>query len=43
LVAGPLRRLTLPGIALALIFNFDVSLGAFPFVILGIFLSGCLR
>jgi len=25
----------LPGIALALIYNFDVSLGAFPFVILG--------
>jgi zinc transport system permease protein len=38
LVAGPLGHLTLPGIALALIFNFDVSLGAFPFVILGIFL-----
>jgi len=37
LVAGPLGHLTLPGIALALIFNFDVSLGAFPFVILGIF------
>jgi ABC-type Mn2+/Zn2+ transport system permease subunit len=37
LVAGPLGHLTLPGIALALIFNFDVSLGAFPFVLLGIF------
>jgi zinc transport system permease protein len=37
LVAGPLGHLTLPGIALALIFQFDVSLGAFPFVILGIF------
>lgn len=37
LVAGPLGHLTLPGIALALIFHFDVSLGAFPFVILGIF------
>jgi ABC-type Mn2+/Zn2+ transport system permease subunit len=37
LVAGPLGHLTLPGIALALIFNFDVSLGAFPFVIVGIF------
>jgi zinc transport system permease protein len=37
LAAGPLGHLTLPGIALALIFNFDVSLGAFPFVILGIF------
>lgn len=37
LVAGPLGHLTLPGIALALIFHFDVSLGAFPLVILGIF------
>ncbi len=38
LVAGPLGHLTLPGIALALIYGFDVSLGAFPFVILGIIL-----
>jgi zinc transport system permease protein len=38
LVAGPLGHLTLPGIALAMIVGFDVSLGAFPFVILGIFL-----
>ena len=38
LVAGPLGHLTLPGVALALIFGFDVSLGAFPFVILGIVL-----
>jgi len=37
LVAGPLGHLTLPGIVLSLIFGFDVSLGAFPFVILGIF------
>jgi zinc transport system permease protein len=37
LVAGPLGHLSLPGIALALIFHFDVSLGAFPMVILGIF------
>ena len=37
LVAGPLGHLTLPGIALAMILGFDVSLGAFPFVILGIF------
>jgi len=36
LVAGPLGHLTLPGIALALIYGFDVSLGALPFVILGI-------
>jgi zinc transport system permease protein len=36
LVAGPLGHLTLPGIALAMVLGFDVSLGAFPFVILGI-------
>ena len=36
LVAGPLGHLTLPGIALALLYGLDVSLGAFPFVILGI-------
>jgi len=38
LAAGPLGHLALPGIALALIYGFDISLGAFPFVILGIFL-----
>jgi len=38
LVAGPLGHLTLPGIALALLWGFDVSLGAFPFVILGVLL-----
>ncbi|OQX51227.1 ABC transporter [candidate division CPR3 bacterium 4484_211] len=38
LAAGPLGHLTLPGIALALIYGFDVSLGAFPCVILGIVL-----
>ena len=38
LVAGPLGHLTLPGIALALIYDFDLTLGAFPFVILGIIL-----
>ncbi|MGB9715761.1 MAG: metal ABC transporter permease [Thermodesulfovibrionales bacterium] len=38
LVAGPLGHLTLPGIALALLYHFNVSLGAFPFVILGIVL-----
>lgn len=38
LVAGPLGHLTLPGIALALMYDFDVSLGAFPFVIFGIIL-----
>lgn len=36
LVAGPLGHLTLPGIALALLWGFDVSLGAFPFVVLGV-------
>jgi zinc transport system permease protein len=38
LVAGPLGHLTLPGVALALLYGFDISLGAFPFVILGIIL-----
>ncbi len=38
LVAGPLGHLTLPGVALALMFGFDVSLGAFPFVVLGVLL-----
>lgn len=36
LVAGPLGHLTLPGVALAVLYGFNVSLGAFPFVILGI-------
>lgn len=35
LVAGPLGHLTLPGVALALLYGFDMSLGAFPFVVLG--------
>lgn len=38
LVAGPLGHLTLPGVALALLWGFDVSVGAFPFVILGVVL-----
>jgi ABC-type Mn2+/Zn2+ transport system permease subunit len=38
LVAGPLGHLTLPGVALALVYGFDVSLGAFPFVLLGVVL-----
>ena len=38
LVGGALGHLTLPGIALALIYGFDVSLGALPLVILGIIL-----
>jgi len=38
LVAGPLGHLALPGVALALLYNFDISLGAFPFIVLGIIL-----
>jgi zinc transport system permease protein len=38
LVGGALGHLTLPGIALALIYDFDVSLGALPLVVLGIIL-----
>ncbi len=34
-VAGPLAHLALPGVALAIIYGFSMSLGAFPFVILG--------
>lgn len=36
LVAGPLGHLTLPGVALGILYGFNVSLCAFPFVILGI-------
>jgi zinc transport system permease protein len=35
-VAGPLGHLALPGAALALVYGFSISLGAFPFVIVGI-------
>jgi len=35
-VAGPLGHLALPGAALALIYGFNLSLGAFPFVVAGI-------
>jgi ABC-type Mn2+/Zn2+ transport system permease subunit len=35
-VAGPLGHLALPGAALALVYGFNISLGAFPFVVLGI-------
>ena len=38
LVAGPLGHLTLPGIAIALLYGFSISLFAFPFVMLGIIL-----
>ena len=36
LVAGPLGHLTLPGIALALLWGLDVSIGALPFVVVGV-------
>lgn len=38
LVGGPLGHLTLPGITLALIYGFDVSIGAFLFLVLAIIL-----
>jgi zinc transport system permease protein len=38
LVGGPLGHLTLPGITLALIYGFDVSIGAFLMLILAILL-----
>lgn len=38
LVAGPLGHLTLPGVALALLLGWDVSLGAFPIVVVGAWL-----
>jgi len=36
LVGGPLGHLTLPGIAIALIYGFDVSIGAFAMLVLAI-------
>lgn len=36
LVGGPLGHLTLPGIALALIYGFDVSIGAFVMLVLAV-------
>ena len=38
LVAGPLGQLALPGTALALLYGFSLSLGAFPFVVAGVVL-----
>lgn len=38
IVAGPLGHLALPGAALALVYGFSISLGAFPFVVAGIVL-----
>ena len=43
LAAGPLGHLALPGIALALLWGIDVSIGAFPFVILGVVLIWALE
>jgi len=43
LVAGPLGHLALPGVALGLMYGFDISLGAFPFIILGIFIIWLLQ
>lgn len=34
-IAGPLAHLAFPGVALALIYGVDISLGVFPFVIIG--------
>lgn len=35
-VVGPLGHLALPGAALALVYGFSLSVGAFPFIVLGI-------
>lgn len=34
-VAGPLAHLALPGVAIALLYGFEMSFGVFPFVIIG--------
>jgi zinc transport system permease protein len=36
--AGPLGHLAFPGVALAILYDLNISLGAFPFIILGIVL-----
>lgn len=38
ITAGPLGHLAFPGVALALLYGLNISLGAFPFIILGIVL-----
>jgi ABC-type Mn2+/Zn2+ transport system permease subunit len=43
MVAGPLAHLSLPGVALAILYGFSISLGVFPFVILGAVLIWFLR
>lgn len=34
-VAGPLAHLAFPGVAIAIVFGFNLSLGVFPFVLIG--------
>jgi len=43
IVAGPLAHLAFPGVAIALVFGFNISLGVFPFVIIGAFLMWILE
>ena len=43
LSADPLSHLALPGVALALLYNKSIWLGAFPFVFVGIFLMWFLK
>ena len=43
MVAGPLAHLSLPGVALAILYGFSISIGVFPFVILGAFFIWFLR
>ncbi len=38
IVAGPLAHLSFPGVAIAIIFGFNIYLGVFPFVLIGAFL-----
>ena len=43
LVGDALGHVALPGMGLALLFGFNVSFGAFLFLLLGIFSFGCLK
>lgn len=36
ITAGPLGHLAFPGVALAILYDLNISLGAFPFIILGV-------
>ncbi len=38
IIAGPLAHLALPGIALAILYGFEIFIGVFPFVIVGVIL-----